>query len=119
MFTLAGDTPEQAANEAAAVMEIETAMAKASTSRTDLRQPENRYHIYTVADFEKLTPGFDWGTYFHAVGIGPSTRLNVATPGLLQGAQRLMQSEPSSLEELSALARPARTGLESAQGLLR
>ena len=48
MFTLAGDTPEQAAKEAAAVMEIETAMAKASTSRTDLRQPENRYHIYTA-----------------------------------------------------------------------
>ena len=56
MFTLAGDTPEQAAKEAAAVMEIETAMAKASTSRTELRDPENRYHIYTVADFEKLTP---------------------------------------------------------------
>ena len=47
MFTLAGDTPEQAAKEAAAVMEIETAMAKASTSRTDLRDPEKRYHIYT------------------------------------------------------------------------
>src|ERR1035438_7481591 len=53
MFTLAGDTPEQAAKEAAAVLEIETALAKASTSRTDLRQPENRYHIYTVADFQK------------------------------------------------------------------
>ena len=57
MFMLAGDTPEQAAKEAAAVMEIETALAKASTSRTDLRDPENRYHIYTVADFEKLAPG--------------------------------------------------------------
>jgi putative endopeptidase len=60
MFTLAGDTPEQAAKEAAAVMEIETALAKASTSRTDLREPENRYHIYTVADFQKLAPDFDF-----------------------------------------------------------
>jgi putative endopeptidase len=56
IFTLAGDTPEQAAREAAAVLEIETALAKASTSRTDLRQPENHYHIYTLADFEKLAP---------------------------------------------------------------
>jgi putative endopeptidase len=94
MFALAGDTPEQAANEAAAVMRIETAMAKASTSRTDLRQPENRYHIYTVADFEKLTPGFDWGTYFHAVGIGPFDTLNVATPGFFKALNEMMQSEP-------------------------
>jgi len=41
-------------------MEIETALAKASTSRTDLRDPANRYHIYTVADFQKLTPDFDY-----------------------------------------------------------
>jgi putative endopeptidase len=94
MFALAGDTPEQAANEAAAVMRIETAMAKASTSRTDLRQPENRYHIYTVADFEKLTPGFDWGTYFHAVGIGSFDTLNVATPGFFKALNEMMRSEP-------------------------
>ena len=74
MFTLAGDSPEQAAKEAAAVMEIETALAKASTSRTDLRQPENRYHIYTVADFQKLAPDFDCSVYFTDVKVGTSTR---------------------------------------------
>ena len=42
MFTLAGDTPEQAAKEAAAVMEIETALAKASIGRAELRDPEKR-----------------------------------------------------------------------------
>ena len=58
MFTLAGDTPDQAAKEAAAVMEIETALAKASTSRTDLREPENRYHIYTVGRLSEAGAGF-------------------------------------------------------------
>ena len=75
MFTLAGDTPEQAAKEAAAVLEIETAMAKAATSRTDLRQPENRYHIYTVVDFEKLDPAVRLGHVFHVrSGLATSTR---------------------------------------------
>ncbi len=60
MFTLAGDAPDQAANEAASVMEIETALAKASTARVDLRIPEKTYHIYTVADFQKSAPDFDW-----------------------------------------------------------
>ena len=50
MFTLAGDKPDQAAEEADKVLKIETALAKASTSRTELREPENRYHIYTLAD---------------------------------------------------------------------
>jgi putative endopeptidase len=94
MFTLAGDTPEQAAQEADAVMKIETALAKASTSRTDLREPANRYHIYTVADFQKTTPAFDWSTYFHSIGIGQFDSLNVATPEFFKTLGALIQSEP-------------------------
>jgi putative endopeptidase len=94
MFTLAGDTPEQAAKEAASVMEIETALAKASTSRTDLREPANRYHIYTVADFQKSTPAFDWSVYFKAIGIRHFDTLNVATPEFFKSLSALIQSEP-------------------------
>jgi len=94
MFTLAGDTPDQAAKEAAAVMEIETAMAKASTSRTDLRQPENRYHIYAVADFQKLAPSFAWSTYFSSIGIGPFDTLNVGTPDYFKALSGLISSQP-------------------------
>jgi putative endopeptidase len=94
MFVLAGDTPEQAAKEAAAVMEIETAMAKASTSRTDLREPENRYHIFTVVDFDKLAPAFDWNAYFKGVGIGHFDTLNVATPDFFKALSGLIASKP-------------------------
>jgi putative endopeptidase len=94
MFTLAGDKTEKAAKEAAAVMEIETTLAKASTSRTDMRQPENRYHIFTVADLDKQTPGFDWSDYFKAIGIGRFDTLNVATPEFFKELSRLIQNEP-------------------------
>jgi putative endopeptidase len=94
MFTLAGDTPEQAAKEAAAVMEIETALAKASTSRTDMREPENRYHIYTVADFEKITPDFDFSIYFKDIKVGHFDSLNVATPNFFKELNDLIASEP-------------------------
>ena len=94
MFTLAGDTPEQAATEAAAVMEIETALAKASTSRTDLRQPENRYHIYTLVDFDKMTPAIDWNIYFQTIGIGHFDTLNVATPDFFKALNSMVQSQP-------------------------
>jgi len=94
MLTLAGDTPEKAAQEAAAVMEIETALAKESTSRTDLRQPENRYHIYAVADFEKLTPDFDYAVYFKDIKVGHFDTLNVATPNFFKALNELIAKEP-------------------------
>lgn len=95
MFTLAGDTPEQAAKEADAVIKIETALAKASTSRTELRQPENRYHIYTLADFQKLAPEFDFATYFKDVKVGEFQSLNVATPDFFKALSGLAASEPA------------------------
>jgi putative endopeptidase len=94
MFTLAGDTPDQTAKEAAAVMDIETVLAKASTSRTDLRDPENYYHIYAVSDLQKLAPNIDWSAYFSALGIGHFDTLLVATPDFFKALSGLAQSEP-------------------------
>jgi putative endopeptidase len=94
MFTLAGDTPEQAAKEAAAVIEIETALASASTDRTEMRDPEKVYHIYTVADFRKLAPDFDFAVYFKDVKVRPFDTLNVATPDFFKGLNELIAKEP-------------------------
>ncbi len=94
MFTLAGDSPEQAAKEADAVIKIETALAQVSTPRVDLRDPENRYHIYTVADFQKLAPNFDFATYFKDINIRPFDTLNVATPNFFKGMNEQISSEP-------------------------
>ena len=94
MFVLAGDTPEQAAKEAAAVMEIETALAKASMSRTEMRDPLKVYHIKAVADFQKETPDFNWTVYFHSIGIGHFDTLNVAMPDFFTGLDAQLKSQP-------------------------
>jgi putative endopeptidase len=94
VFILAGDAPEKAATEAAAVLRIETALAKGSTSRTELRQPENRYHIYTVAKLEELSPSFDWPVYWKAIQIGHFDTLNVATPEFFKAVNQLIENEP-------------------------
>ena len=94
MFTLAGDTPEEAAKEAAAVMQIETALAKASMPRVDLRNPDKVYHIYKLADFEQLAPDFDFAVYFADVKIRPFDSLNVATPDFFKALNGLIKSEP-------------------------
>lgn len=81
MFKLAGDAPEKAAGEAKEVVSIETALAQGSLSRTDLRDPEKRYHIMTLVEFSRMTPGFQWEDYLHGIGMGAFKTLNVMTPG--------------------------------------
>ena len=94
MFTLAGDAPDQAQKEAEAVMKIETAFAKASTSRTEMRVPENVYHIYSVADFQKMVPDFEFEAYFKDIKVGKFETLNVATPNFFKALNDLIASEP-------------------------
>ena len=96
MFALAGDTPEQAANEAAAVMEIETAMAKAFLTRTELRDPEKVYHIYSVADFQKLIVNFDWQPFLEVIPMRHFDTLNVATPEYFKALNTLLKDQPLS-----------------------
>jgi putative endopeptidase len=95
MFTLAGDSPEKAAAEAAAVIKIETALAKGATSRTELRNPENRYHIYTVQKLEEISPSFDWPVYWKAIKVGHFDTLNVATPDFFKALNAEIETEPA------------------------
>jgi putative endopeptidase len=94
MFTLAGDSAEKSAAEAAAVLKIETALAKGSTSRTELRQPENRYHIYTVQKLQETSPDFDWAVYWKDIKVGHFDTLNVATPDFFKTMNQEIESEP-------------------------
>jgi putative endopeptidase len=75
-------------------MEIETALAKASLPRVDLRDPEKVYHILAVADLEKLTPDFDYPVYFKDIKIRPFETLNVETPDFFKGLNDLIAKEP-------------------------
>ncbi|WP_420239403.1 M13 family metallopeptidase [Telmatobacter bradus] len=94
MFVLAGESQSQAAKDATAVLEVETALAKASMSRTEMRDPVATYHIYTTADLAKLTPEFDWSIYFKSIGIGGFDSLNVGTPDFFKSLDGLLKSEP-------------------------
>jgi len=96
MLELAGDKPEVAAKEAEDVLRIETALAKAQLSRTDMRDPEKRYHLMKVSELVKLAPDFDFATYFAKVGIGHFDELNVATPSYYEGLNKEIKSEPVS-----------------------
>jgi putative endopeptidase len=94
VFMLTGDTLERAEGEAGAVLGIEKALARATTNRAESADPEQRYHVQTLADLEKLAPDFDFGVYFNHVTPLPIDTLNVANPGFLKTVDKLLVSLP-------------------------
>jgi putative endopeptidase len=94
MFGLLGDSPEAAAAEAADVLRIETKLAEASLSRTELRDPANRYHILTIAQLEALAPEYNWKQHLDGRGFGAVPTLNVTSPKFVQAVNGVIQEEP-------------------------
>jgi len=93
IFELLGDKPETAAAEAKTVMELETAMAKASLDRTARRDPVNTWHPMSRAEMMALASDFDWNAYFAALDPPSFDRMNVANPGFVKAVGALLQSE--------------------------
>ena len=64
MFELMGENPATARNDAGTVMRLETALAKASLTRVDRRDPYKLKHKLKLAELGALAPTFDWKAYY-------------------------------------------------------
>ena len=84
MLVLAGDQPAAAQSEAQAVMKLETALAKGSKTRVELRDPVANYHKMSQEDLQKLTPRFDWKAYFAVLGLAQPGDVDVGQPEFFQ-----------------------------------
>ena len=94
MLELAGESKARAKADAATVMRIETALAKASLSRVERRNPYNLNHKMTVAALAKLTPSFNWQRYLHDSGAGNVKTLNVTQPKFFKAMEHAIANEP-------------------------
>jgi endothelin-converting enzyme/putative endopeptidase len=93
MFTLSGEPAAQASSDAAAVLRIETALAKASLTRVQQRDPHNIYHMMPIASLEGLTPAIDWPKYFATEGAPGVAKLNVSQPDFMKAVQAELTTE--------------------------
>src|SRR6266849_8107469 len=93
MFTLAGQSAQQAADSAQAVLRVETALAKASMDRTARRDPKNRDHKMKREEALGLAPNFYLDRYFGAVGAPSLSSLNVTNPDFFKQVNGVLESE--------------------------
>lgn len=94
MFELTGTGPVQAAAEAARVMAIETALANASMTRVQLRDPVATYNYRTPAQLAAMTPSFNWPSYFTAVGNARIPAVDVQNPAFFMAVDTMLTRVP-------------------------
>lgn len=86
-FELMGDSPADAKRAAAEVMSVETALAKASLTRVERRDPHKLFHKLSRAELQALTPHFDWNAYLAQRGFGDLQTFNVTEPAFYQAVE--------------------------------
>ncbi len=100
VLQLVGDKPEQADAKAKTILALETSLATASLDRVARRNPHLTYHKETSAEFEALTPNFNFKQYFSDRGAPGFETLNVAVPEFFKSLNTTLAS--ASLDDLKS-----------------
>ena len=103
MFALLGEPAERARIAAETVMRIETALAGATLTQVERRDPHKVYHRKSAAEIAELAPVFDWQALFTQAGLDPEPWLNLTQPDFVSAMQTIIQNE--SLDNLKTYLR--------------
>jgi predicted metalloendopeptidase len=103
MFKLLGDTPQKAAAEANAVMNIETALAKGSMEIVKRRDPVAIYHKLSTQEWQALAPALSMQKYLTDVGAPPVKSLNVVAPDFFKALNAELKE--ATLDDLKTYMR--------------
>lgn len=91
---LAGYSHADAERVANNSIEIETRLAKASMSRTEMRDPIKLYNPTSITDLQKSAPNVNLKAYFAAEGINEIDSLILEQPGFLAEVENILVDTP-------------------------
>ena len=94
MFQLFGFSKTAATKKMQNIMKVETALAKVSKSRTELRDPEANYNKMTLQEFQTKYPNLPLEKVQNAMGVDSKylQEMVVGQPAFLEGANLLVGS---------------------------
>ena len=94
LFRLAGAPKKRASTDAAAVLRIETALARAAMDVVKRRDPANVNNVRSLAEVRSAAPSFDWKAYLAAIQAPSPKHLIVSSPEFLRGMEQVLKKEP-------------------------
>ena len=92
MFLLLGEDGVTANRSAAAVMKLETDLAKSSRKLEALRDPYGNYNKMSVADFTKLTPSIPWKDLFERMNLKNIDTVIIGQPEFYAQVEKSLKS---------------------------
>ncbi|ASU35952.1 M13 family metallopeptidase [Mucilaginibacter xinganensis] len=93
LFVLTGTDTATANKKAAAILKLETEIAKSHLTPTELRDPVKNYNKFVVADLQKQMPDIDLKEVFSHLGLKADTVL-VGQPGYFKSLDNLLKTQP-------------------------
>jgi endothelin-converting enzyme/putative endopeptidase len=94
VLVLSGEKPKAAKADAEAVLEMETALAKAAMDPVARRDPKNLNNKMSLARIKALAPSFDWERYLEAVHAPATPHYIVTAPNFFKSLETLLQQQP-------------------------
>lgn len=85
---------QSAAQRAAAVMVLETALARSHATVKESDNERNADNLWTRADFAGKAPGMDWPAFFKAARLDKQHTLVAWQPGAVTGLAALVAGQP-------------------------
>ena len=92
LLTLAGFNRGE--ERGAAVMALETAIAKTQATRVASTNDHNADNLWTRSDFARRAPGMDWSAFFAAAGLAKQESFVAWRPTAVIGVASLVASQP-------------------------
>jgi putative endopeptidase len=93
-WALLGTGPEEAERRAASVLSLETELAQASRTRTELRDEDKNYHRFTPGELERRYPHLEWRAYLGAQDLAEVPHIVIGQPEFFDGVDRLLSERP-------------------------
>ena len=93
IFELLGDKPADAQQNAQTVMRMETALAKASWTRVERRNPYNLKDKMNLSGLQQLVPAFDWSSYYRESAYPKFEIVNVESSKFYKQLEDLLKTE--------------------------
>lgn len=100
MYQLAGFDEATAKKGMEVVMDVETRLAKAFRSRTELRDPHANYNKMTMDEVKKNYPTFNWDAYISGLGLTDVKEIIIGQPASVKAAADILNTLPADRQAL-------------------
>ena len=94
MFRLIGEDAASASSDAAAVLRIETELARAQMSRVEMRDPYKTYNKYSVSGFAATTPQINWTSILTRLQLTGADSVVVNNPTFFKTVNDMLSNIP-------------------------